>query len=324
MTNRTHNRGFSIVELMIAMTLGLLMVAAITTVFLTGNRNFIQDDRFSRMQENGRYAIKVLSQELSMADFWGGVIVPSNIVNNIGAASDCGVTFLGTDALRFMPAATNTAVSAIYPCLSAADRNDGTGVMMVKRVFGGNDTVLSAGAYYLKTNLITSSFVPGTDTYDASFRYWEFVPRIYYIRPFSRTAGDGIPGLHRRTLQSVSGAPTLASEASILAEGIETFHIEFGIDADTDGYANKYTSAPTAAEMPAVVNARLHVLVRSADRDTGHTDNKTYTLGDVCYNVGGQNGCTALLGTDPQQFYRRVFTETVALRNPVTIAQFAP
>ena len=324
MTPRTQNSGFSIIELMIAMTLGLLVVAAITTVFLTGNRNFIQDDRFSRMQENGRYAVKVLSQELSMADFWGGVIVPSNIVNNIGTPGDCGVTFVGTDSLRFMAAATNTAVSAAYPCVTATERNDATGVLMVKRVFGGNDTVLAAGAYYLKTNLITSTFVPGTDTYDASFRYWQFVPRIYYIRPFSRTAGDGIPGLHRRTLQSVSGTPTLASEASILAEGIETFHIEFGVDSNADGYTNKYTSTPTNAEMPAVVNARLHVLVRSADRDTGHTDNKTYTLGNVCYNVGGLNGCTALLGTDTQQYYRRVFTETVALRNPVTIAQFAP
>lgn len=259
-----------------------------------------------------------------MADFWGGVIVPSNIVNNIGTPGDCGVNFVGTDSLRFMAAATNAAVSAAYPCVTATERNDGTGVLMVKRVFGGNDTVLSTGSYYLKTNLITSTFVPGTDTYDTSFRYWQFVPRIYYIRPFSRTAGDGIPGLHRRTLQAVSGTPTLASEASILAEGIETFHVEFGIDTNADGYANKYSSTPTNAEMPAVVNARLHVLVRSADRDIGHTDNKTYTLGNVCYNAGGVNGCTALVGTNAQQFYRRVFTETVALRNPVTIAQFAP
>ncbi|MCK9539907.1 prepilin-type N-terminal cleavage/methylation domain-containing protein [Dokdonella sp.] len=60
------NRGFTLLEVMIALTLGLLLSAGILTVFSgTSRTNKIQDG-LARLQENGRFAIMRMTQDLRM------------------------------------------------------------------------------------------------------------------------------------------------------------------------------------------------------------------------------------------------------------------
>jgi len=49
-------KGFSIVELMIAMLLSLLLLSGTVSLFEQSKRNYLQDEQVARMQENGRYA----------------------------------------------------------------------------------------------------------------------------------------------------------------------------------------------------------------------------------------------------------------------------
>ena len=49
-----------------------------------------------------------------------------------------------------------------------------------------------------------------------------------------------------------------ADTVTCLAEGIEDFHVQFGIDTDADGYANQYVSSPTLAQIEGVVSARVY------------------------------------------------------------------
>lgn len=65
-------RGLSLLELMIAMTLGLVVVLGVTTVFLGSKQGYRMQESTGRLQENARFAMDLLSREIRHADFWGG------------------------------------------------------------------------------------------------------------------------------------------------------------------------------------------------------------------------------------------------------------
>ncbi len=63
--------GFSIVELMVALTISLILLAGIIQVFLANKQTFRLNGGVSQVQENGRFAEEFLGQEVRMAGFLG-------------------------------------------------------------------------------------------------------------------------------------------------------------------------------------------------------------------------------------------------------------
>lgn len=69
---RTPQCGVSLVEIMVAMVLGLLLLGGIIQVFL-GNQTIARTQQaLSEVQENGRYALEVIARDLRHAGFRGG------------------------------------------------------------------------------------------------------------------------------------------------------------------------------------------------------------------------------------------------------------
>lgn len=66
--NRQLQRGVTLIELMVAMVLGLLVTAGITTVFLSTSSSNRAQTQMARLQEEGRFAISRLSSDLRMAN----------------------------------------------------------------------------------------------------------------------------------------------------------------------------------------------------------------------------------------------------------------
>jgi type IV pilus assembly protein PilW len=75
MTNRAFLRsadqGFSLVEMMIAMTIGLMIAAGLVTIFANTAGTQQELRRTSQQIENGRYAMDVLSQDLQVTGYFG-------------------------------------------------------------------------------------------------------------------------------------------------------------------------------------------------------------------------------------------------------------
>lgn len=69
-TNRGQ-RGFSLVELMIAMVLGLLLAGAVLQVYLSTKMTFNTQDQKSVLEESGRYALEVVARDARMAGLTG-------------------------------------------------------------------------------------------------------------------------------------------------------------------------------------------------------------------------------------------------------------
>lgn len=66
--------GFTLVELMVSMVIGLLIVLALITLLINVNRNNSEMAKTNIQIENGRFAMQLLQNDLVHAGFWGGFV----------------------------------------------------------------------------------------------------------------------------------------------------------------------------------------------------------------------------------------------------------
>ena len=67
---RNFARGFSLIELMIAITLGLMIMSGLVTIFVKNSQARTEIERSNRQLESGRYAMTLLTEDLRMAGFF--------------------------------------------------------------------------------------------------------------------------------------------------------------------------------------------------------------------------------------------------------------
>ncbi len=314
-----RQRGLSLIELMIAMVLALVLTAAVITVFANNRHAFTQDENIQRMQDDARHAMREIIFDLSMAGHYGDLLVPGSVTPDGGLTltTDCGpvgapewmyqTTQAGTGnslSIVGLDNATAAEAAANFSCIGGGEFRDGTDVVAIKRVAGARAGALMAGRVYLRTNgtvglLYKEPAAAPAIAVPAPRADWEYRPSIYYIRNFAYQAGDGIPTLCKKVLRGA--APGMATEC--LAAGIEDLQIEYGIDANGDGFANLYMPSPTLLEMQNVVSARVSLLARTTDIDVRYQSEKTFTLSN------------AQPYTPDDSFHRRVVSMTVGIQN---------
>lgn len=69
--SRRYSTGFGIVEILIALVLGMILTVGMTNVFLSSKQAYRTQDALSIIQENGRYAMEVLARNIRMAGYQG-------------------------------------------------------------------------------------------------------------------------------------------------------------------------------------------------------------------------------------------------------------
>ena len=71
MINNAWNsqKGLSLIELMIAMTLSFIVAAAMISLFINSRQSYRVNENMSRLQENARFAVAFISRDLRMADY---------------------------------------------------------------------------------------------------------------------------------------------------------------------------------------------------------------------------------------------------------------
>lgn len=81
---RRLNIGFTLIELMVAITIGLFLSAVVGGVFISSKENFNYQDAMSRLQENARFAMERISRDIRMAGYkgCGDLSKVSNTINN--------------------------------------------------------------------------------------------------------------------------------------------------------------------------------------------------------------------------------------------------
>lgn len=318
-TTLRPQRGFSLIELMIAITLGLIVMAAVLALFLNITRNNSELAKTNRLIENGRFAIQVLQNDLVHAGFWGELkpAAPAAIPDPCLAVASWDAAYkanmLGTPVLGY------DSGSIPGSCTRVTGAQGNSDVLVVRHAntctagsancdgdTGPHIQVSGCTATPEAAYVVDSATFPLKDkncTTIAARR--KVVSNIYYVT--------------NNTLMRVAFVNGVYPVAQPLIDGIEAFRVEYGIDTlgkngaavsginPGDGSADTYEScAPcTLDQLSNIVAVKIHVLARNLEASPGYTDSKSYQLGAtpaIAAAVGG--------------FKRHVFSSTVRLVNP--------
>ena len=340
-------RGFSLIELMIALIIAGILLFGLAVFFVSSSRSFSEAERVSRQIENGRYALGLLSEEIRLAGFYGEV---KNVINLPSTPAPsavipmpatlpnpCATDFASVKAALPVPLQGVDAPGTAPTCVP--DAVSGTDIIVVRRA---NTTTIAAGSavangfYTQTTNCVTlapvfqiaqSGFTLTDKDCTTVMPIRQYHVYIYYIAPCSVATGSGgtcaagdtpLPTLKRVELCSdtsaansacASGADTM-SNPEPLVEGIENIQYEYGLDTSGDGSPDSYTAAPSSVtQWSQVVAVRIHLLARNADATAGYTDTKSYAMGLLA------DGVTPNTLTPGGSFRRHAYTALVRVTN---------
>ena len=113
--SRARQRGLSLVELMIGLTIGLFLTLGMFTLIANSSNVFKVQDDFARMQENASSAMRYISTSLRSAGFYG-YAADFSLINTTGGAvstvNDCGSAT--------NPPASNWALALEFPVFGLA------------------------------------------------------------------------------------------------------------------------------------------------------------------------------------------------------------
>lgn len=318
-STRPTAAGFTLVELMVSLVLGLLVVGGSLFVYMTSSASYRAQQATAEMIESGRTAIELISRDLRMAEYWKCIgWQTANLSNHLpyqqrGLYSDNGASG-APDTLRILRAVDeisatvtaeveltelNTSTIPITLQANPIPVDDHTG-------FAANDIIVindcAKGDVFQITgassNSLSHSCLTCVETYAANSEVLKVDDITYSVANNAR----GEPSLYR----TVNGGT-----AEELIEGVEDMQFFFGEDTDSDGIANRYVTADVINEPcssgtnPAcwlrVPTVRISLLLRTVD-DNVAQEAQTYLY----------NGTTV---TASDRRLRRPFTAVVALRN---------
>lgn len=97
---RKQSAGFSVIELMIALGLGLLVVAGIIQLFVGNSRTYEIVEAQSRLQENARFAFDFITESARSAGYFGCAPNPANIALKLNGPWNIVPEFNMTEPVR--------------------------------------------------------------------------------------------------------------------------------------------------------------------------------------------------------------------------------
>lgn len=124
--NPVHRQGFTLVEVMIAMTIGLILLAAVAQVFATSRATYQFTDGLSRVQENGRFGMHFLTWDARMAGYMSCLRNSTPLTNHLNNPTDYATDFvLGQFINGHAYSGSGTGITDWNPALPANYFTDG-------------------------------------------------------------------------------------------------------------------------------------------------------------------------------------------------------
>ena len=312
-----YERGISLIELMISMTIGLVLLAGLVTVYVNSAQSNAELNKAAQQIENGRFAMQTITDDLRHAGFYGQFSTtdaPTAAV--LPDPCNFGDPLALRNALLVPVQGYATWNAALAACLPAANYKAGTDILVIRRadsnpttgapggLFGAADN-FEVGRIYVQANASSSIVDPanplvsaassttGTIGTGSTFflvdRNNQPAPvrklhvHIYFVSPCSKpavcTGSANDDGIPTlKRLELVNGGFSVVP----IAEGIENLQFDYGLDADGDGAPEApFVENPATPQAWAnVVAINVNLLARALEPSAGYSDPKTYRLGE--------------------------------------------
>ena len=333
----SRESGFTLIEMMIAITIGLGILAGLVGVLAANSNNSRANDRTSELMSNGRYALNSMKQELRQAGFrgytWAEPTAPGalgTLTNECLAAGETAGTFVSNIRQGVWGANNSNPFSA--SCIPSTSYAAGNDVLVVRRLAAIPAPTLNATSVYFRSSYAAGQIFRGTgtacplppiSTYTAPFNAAPCIPGspfvdlsdfavliyVYYISPFTVSERETplVPALYRVALQSDG-----SMSRELVASGIEHFQVQYGrltvaVPATTQ-FADTLTGSSVntvASDWDNVESVRIWLLARNETAEPGYSNTNSYVMGDQTYDFAAA----------PDGFRRQLFSTVVQLRN---------
>lgn len=294
-------RGFSLIELMIAIPIGLLVLFAVLKIFTVNIQGVNMQNAFARVQENGRMATELISRDIRGVDYWGCVNDSSLIINNLAApgAVDLvltngaveGENNVAVATFSFNRTNTDGTVDAIFAqtgsdilTLRGAQSYAGVAITAMVAFDSGvvtlsDGTGIENGAAFLISDCENGDIFSNTSAsgalgyagslssdYDTDAQILSPTSKTYFIA--ASESNNAVSSLYRR----VNG---IASE---MVRGIKDLQVTYGEDRDGNGSVEVYSDASAVSDMGNVLAIRVELVSESGNGVSGTALERTYTI----------------------------------------------
>ena len=317
---RHRQAGFNLIELMIAMTIGLLLTVTITGMFVDTKVSANRSATVSTLQQQAQLALQVLVDDVRGIGSWGPFSgEPSTSISTLGLGKigGCGIGPASGAITTNVPADANWVSSngAMGDCNDATnDYSFATqsNALSIARVQGNIVTTttaaagLEAGNYYIAASPQAAVLVKGSNTSAINAiqngEVFPYLRRAYFVE---------VHDLDERTRLSRVGLVGDELINDLIVANIERFHIEFGVDNNSDGQADGYLNAAAITNAQwqnnRIVSARIYVLARADSPDLSYQNNNVYPL--------DSDGNAANDFTPADNYRRLLLSTTVIIKN---------
>jgi type IV pilus assembly protein PilW len=312
MNNRKQSKGFSLVELLVAMVIGLIIVSGAFSLHSSSRKTQAVNEMQMDMVADARFALEMITYDLRHAGMWGGtnkdglIDCRSTDASCTGADKPAAVTgdcAVGWSYNLSQPIfATDGSAGNPYSgsCIPSAEGYvASTDVLDIRYAdsnyldpITGADKALTSGQSYVRSNFSSGKVFTGTtqpkiSSHDADPITHNYVLHAftYYVSNFTDSTGDGIPSLRRAAL--VNG-PALQQQT--LISGVSDLQVQFGEDVTGDAVIDRYVDPQNVTDWTAVYAAKIWLLMRSDKRQLGVDTKKSFSIaGAAAKDYGGQD-----------------------------------
>lgn len=318
-----NNKGFSLVELLVAMVVGLVIVAGAFSLHSASRKTQVSNEAQMDMVADARFAIEMIAYDLRHAGMWGGTnkdglieckstdaACTSTSTGDIppsAMSGDCAVGWYYNIARPVF--ATDDSAGNPYSatCIPASEKYlAGTDILEIKYADSNVPTVLRANQAYVRSNFVNGRIFIGStqpklnanDSHPLTANH-ELHAYAYYISDHTDAAGDGTPSLRRVSLVN---SPTLQNQT--LISGVADLQVQFGEDIDDDLQIDRYVDPDDVIDWADVYAVKVWLLMRSDEQEIGIDTTKSFTIAGNTANYGGQ---------DDYRYF--LVTSVVSLRN---------
>ncbi len=253
-----RQQGLSLVELMVALTLGLLLTAGMIQLFGSTKLTFQTNDAAARVQENGRFAMELIKRDLRTAGTHGFCAARIEITNHLDESCGGGVSdFFDPDRAVVGWEYDGTGIGDDYTLPSNLDPSGASA--------GDWSSTSDQGTL---PDVLDGLVVPGSDV---------LVVRSMNVIP-GLTADPGVPNNTNQASINLLSAHGLPDDAIVLvtncATGADLFQNR------TNANASAFSAGSGSCSNPGPGNVNV-------DWSTSYDDSmQTFTVGATAYYVG--------------------------------------
>ena len=338
-TNRRtmrRQRGMTLIEIMIALGISAILLTGLLQVFISSKQSYRVTEASARLQENGRFAVSFLTDDLRMAGYTGCYKgLPANVESILNTpnnynwdfskaldgneatgggwtpaldASIAGLPLADTDVV-IMRGLSNDGITLVSPYSdsgqlfvdpAANNVQDGDILMVTDCLNASMFQVTNQQVVGGKVNLVHSNaggWVPGNTGPLLTNSFGADAQLARFVTNIFYI-GTGASGEPALFQRSLGTNGTMTDQE--LVEGVENMQVLYGEDTDSDDVANRYVTADNVVDFAKVASVRISLLLRTDDAIASAAQTYTYNGANV---------------TAADLRIRRVFTTTIKLRN---------